>query len=159
MVADSCSGDVSREQSTVRTANWGSDFLNLQQPPTVWIGSKIAVDVQICSNTVISCSIPPGLGRNLPIKVTPSARFFPGKPIAGRIETASHRRAAETGLEMQACVEIAGETTTMSTGFSYDGKSTKHLVQSASRQLSNKSDRTVGSGLRLEADFQSLSAI
>lgn len=100
----------------------GRGFLNLQQPPTVSVGSQKASDVRICSNSEISCSIPPGLGRNLAVKVTPSASFYPGKPIVERTQTATQGSPAGTRTDMQGCLEIAGHTTILGTGFSYNGR-------------------------------------
>lgn len=97
----------------------GRGFLNLQQPPTVWIGEAKALDVRINSNTQILCLVPPGLGWKLSVSVTPSAKFYPGKPIAERTRV---RGPTDGGIgTLPAYLEVAGETTTLETGYSYDG--------------------------------------
>jgi hypothetical protein len=83
----------------------GRGFSNLQLPPAVWVGLVQAMGVEILSNAVITCRVPPGLGRNLEFRVTPRARMFPRRPI----------------LEEDGHFEIAEKTVHLSTGFSYDG--------------------------------------
>lgn len=84
----------------------GRGFNNLQHPPTVWIGPNKASDVRTLSNTRVSCMVPAGIGQNLQVRVTPSVTFYPNKPILGQTEH----------------LEIAGETKTLRTCFSYDGE-------------------------------------
>jgi hypothetical protein len=97
----------------------GRGFLNLQEPPTVWIGKKAALNVQIVSNTEIKCSVPQGLGRNLPVKVTPSAKLYPSKPI---MPQQTRGLSVEVGQDRSAYLEIGGETTVLWSEFSYDGE-------------------------------------
>lgn len=98
----------------------GRGFLILEHPPTVWVGSERAVDVEVRSNTVISCTVPPGLGRNLTVKVTPSARMYPAKAgVVGASTTAPSEAVPPSYLR------IAGETAILQTGFSYGGKHSK----------------------------------
>jgi hypothetical protein len=106
----------------------GRGFLNLQAPPTVWIGPKAALNVQVASNSEILCSVPKGLGRNLPVRITPSAKLYPSKPIMERYEP--HPAAQAEGIPGDVGLEIAGETTTLCTGFSYDGENFASLVRS-----------------------------
>jgi hypothetical protein len=95
----------------------GRGFLNLQQPPTVWIGAKSALQVKIVSNTEVTCSVLAGHGRNLQVRVTPSAKLYPGKPILLR-PAALENDFQDTPSD---CLVIAGKSTTLRTGFSYDG--------------------------------------
>lgn len=90
----------------------GRGFCNLQLPPTVWIGAVKGQAAEVLSNSVITCIVPPGLGRNLDVWVTPHAQLFPRTPILG-----------ENGY-----LEIAGQTVTLTTGFSYDGNITTPMT-------------------------------
>lgn len=103
----------------------GRGFLILQQPPTVQIGSQKALDVHVVSNTVISCTVPPGLGRNLAITVTPSARSYPARPGVAR-DFEAGVSPSTAGDAAQPYLQIAGDTTVLHTGFSYDGEA--HLI-------------------------------
>lgn len=62
----------------------GRGFQNLTlQPPVVRVGGVKASDVAVRSDTVLTCTVPPGIGSRLTVRIVPRfALLVPGPPSA-----------------------------------------------------------------------------